>query len=77
VKRNMNLAIAILKEFDIEGALKDEFDVSNRGVWYQLNLLADANLVRHTRRGWALGGNCVLACTASKNTMTSAVRGRP
>jgi hypothetical protein len=57
VKRDMNLALAILKtleenksphlsEFDIESALKDAFDVSNRSVWYQLNLLADANLVR-------------------------------
>jgi hypothetical protein len=31
---------------DIEIALKEAFDVSNRGAWYQLNLLADANLVR-------------------------------
>ncbi|WP_235024816.1 hypothetical protein [Caballeronia arvi] len=42
MKRNMNLAIAILKtleenkaphlsEFDIEGALKDEFDVRTEG----------------------------------------------
>jgi predicted transcriptional regulator len=61
----MDLAIAILKtleknkaphlsEFDIEGALKDEFDVSNRGVWYQLNLLADANLVRSLGGEWRL-----------------------
>jgi len=61
----MNLAIAILKtleenkaphlsEFDIEGAPKDEFDVSNRGVWYQLNLLADANLVRSLGSDWRL-----------------------
>ena len=61
----MNLAIAILKtlegnkashlsEFDIEGALKDEFDVSNRGIWYQLNLLADANLVRSVGSDWRL-----------------------
>jgi len=65
VKRDMNLALAILKtleenksphlsEFDIEGALKDAFDVSNRGVRYQLNLLADANLVRSTGRDWRL-----------------------
>ncbi|MFM0052881.1 hypothetical protein [Caballeronia grimmiae] len=65
MKRNMDLAIAILKtleenkaphlsEFDIEGALKDEFDVSNRGVWYQLNLLADANLVRSLGSEWRL-----------------------
>ena len=65
MKRNMNLAIAILKtleenkashlnEFYIEGSLKDEFDVSNRGVWYQLNLLADANLVRSLGSDWRL-----------------------
>jgi repressor of nif and glnA expression len=61
----MNLALAILKtleenksphlsEFDIEGAVKDTFDVSNRGVWYQLNLLADANLVRSIGSDWRL-----------------------
>ena len=65
MKRDMNLALAILKtleenksphlsEFDIEGALKDAFDVSNRGVRYQLNLLADANLVRSTGSDWRL-----------------------
>jgi repressor of nif and glnA expression len=65
VKRDMNLALAILKtleenksphlsEFDIENALKDAFDVSNRGVWYQLNLLADANLVRSMGSDWRL-----------------------
>ena len=65
VKRDMNLAFAILKtleenksphlsEFDIESALKDAFDVSNRGVWYQLSLLADANLVRSTGSDWRL-----------------------
>jgi hypothetical protein len=65
VKRDMNLALAILKtleenksphlsEFDIESALKDAFDVSNRGVWYQLNLLADANLVRSMGSDWRL-----------------------
>ncbi|MGF6922980.1 hypothetical protein OKW28_007177 [Paraburkholderia sp. 40] len=43
-----------LSEFDIEGALKDAFDVSNRGVWYQLNLLADANLVRSMGSDWRL-----------------------
>jgi hypothetical protein len=65
VKRDMNLALAILRtleenksphlsEFDIESALKDAFDVSNRGVWYQLNLLADANLVRSMGSDWRL-----------------------
>jgi repressor of nif and glnA expression len=65
VKRDMNLALAILKtleenksphlsEFDIESALKDAFDVSNRGVWYQLNLLADANFVRSMGSDWRL-----------------------
>jgi predicted transcriptional regulator len=65
VKRDMNLALAILKtleesksphlsEFDIESALKNAFDVSNRGVWYQLNLLADANLVCTMGTDWRL-----------------------
>lgn len=65
MKRDMKLARAILKtleenkspylsEFDIEGALKDAFDVSNRGVRYQLNLLADANLVRSMGSDWQL-----------------------
>jgi repressor of nif and glnA expression len=65
VKRDMNLALAILKtleenksphlsEFDIEATLKDAFDVSNRGVGYQLNLLADANLVRSMGSDWRL-----------------------
>ncbi|WP_246217570.1 DUF2513 domain-containing protein [Paraburkholderia panacisoli] len=65
MKRDMNLALAILKtleenksphlsEFDIESALKDSFDVSNRGVGYQLNLLADANLVRSMGSDWRL-----------------------
>jgi repressor of nif and glnA expression len=65
VKRDMNLALAILRtleqnksphlsEFDIESALKETFDVSNRGVWYQLNLLADANLVRSMGSDWRL-----------------------
>ena len=54
MKRDMNLALAILKtleenksphlsEFDIEAAFKNAFDLSNRGVGYRLNLLADAN----------------------------------
>ena len=61
----MNLAHAILialekgksphlSEFDIESALKDAFDVSNRGVWYQLNVLADADLVRSMGSDWRL-----------------------
>jgi predicted transcriptional regulator len=61
----MNLARAILatleenksprlSEFDIERALKDRFDVSNKGVWYQLNLLADANLVHSMGNDWRL-----------------------
>jgi repressor of nif and glnA expression len=61
----MNLALAILKileenksphlgEFDIEGALKGAFDVSNRGAGYHLNLLADANLVRSMGNDWRL-----------------------
>jgi hypothetical protein len=65
VKRDMNLVHAILKtleedkashlsEFDIEGALRDAFNVSNRGVRYQLNLLADANLVRSMGSDWRL-----------------------
>lgn len=65
MKRDMNLALAILKtleqnksphlgEFDIEAALKDAFDVSNKAVWYQLNLLADAHLVRSTGSDWRL-----------------------
>jgi hypothetical protein len=65
VKRDMNLALAILKtleedksphlsEFDIGAALKDAFDVPNRGVGYQLNLLADANLVRAMGSDWRL-----------------------
>jgi predicted transcriptional regulator len=65
MKRDMNLALAILKtleqnrsphlsEFDIEAALKDAFDVSNKGVWYQLNLLADAHLVRSMGSDWRL-----------------------
>ena len=65
VKRDMNLALAILKtleenksphlsEFAIESALKEAFDVPNRGVWYQLNLLADANLVRSMGSDWRL-----------------------
>jgi predicted transcriptional regulator len=65
VKRDMDLALAILKtleenksahlsEFDIEAALKNAFDVSNRGVGYQLNLLADANLVRSMGSDWRL-----------------------
>jgi len=65
VKRDMNLALAIpktlaenksshLSEFDIEGALKDTFDVSNQGVRYQLNFLADANLVRSMGSDWRL-----------------------
>jgi repressor of nif and glnA expression len=68
VKRDMNLVLAILKtleedkashlsEFDIEGALRDAFDVSNRGVRYQLNLLADANLVRSMGSDWRLTWN--------------------
>jgi repressor of nif and glnA expression len=65
VKRDRNLALAILKtleenksphlsEFDIEAALKNAFDLSNRGVGYQLNLLADANLVRSMGSDWRL-----------------------
>jgi hypothetical protein len=65
VKRDLNLALAILKtleenksphlsEFDIESALRSAFDVSNRGVQYQLNLLADANLVRSMGTDWRL-----------------------
>jgi len=65
VKRDMNLALAILKtleenksphlsEFDIEGALKNAFDLSNRSVGYHLNLLADANLVRSMGTDWRL-----------------------
>jgi repressor of nif and glnA expression len=65
VKRDMNLGLAILKtleeskspnlsEFDIENALKAAFDVSNRGVWYQLHLLSDANLVRSMGNDWRL-----------------------
>jgi repressor of nif and glnA expression len=65
VKREMNLALAILKtleenksphlsEFDIESALKNAFDVSNRGVWYHLSLLADANRVRSMGTDWRL-----------------------
>jgi repressor of nif and glnA expression len=65
VKRDMNLALAILKtleenksphlsEFDIESALKNAFDVSNRGVGYHLNLLSDANLVRSMGTDWRL-----------------------
>jgi hypothetical protein len=65
VKRDMNLALAILKtleenksshlsEFEIEAALKSAFDVSNRGVGYQLNLLADANRVRSMGSDWRL-----------------------
>jgi hypothetical protein len=61
----MNLALAILKtleenisphlsEFDIESAVKDAFDVPNRGVWHQLNLLADANVVRAMGSDWRL-----------------------
>ncbi|KAA1007402.1 hypothetical protein FVF58_24275 [Paraburkholderia panacisoli] len=61
----MNLALAILKtleenrfphlgEFDVESALKDAFDVSNLGGVYQLNLLADANLVRPMGSDWRL-----------------------
>ncbi|AUT66344.1 hypothetical protein WQE_43779 [Paraburkholderia hospita] len=61
----MNLALAILKtleenksphlsEFDIEGALKNAFDLSNRSVGYHLNLLADANLVRSMGTDWRL-----------------------
>ena len=68
MKRDMNLVLAILKtleedkashlsEFDIEGALRDAFDVSNRGVRYQLNLLADANLVRSMGSDWRLTWN--------------------
>jgi repressor of nif and glnA expression len=68
VKRDMNLVLAILKtleedkashlsEFDIEGALRDAFNVSNRGVRYQLNLLADANLVRSMGSDWRLTWN--------------------
>jgi repressor of nif and glnA expression len=68
VKRDMNLVLAILKtleedkashlsEFDIEGALRDAFDVSNRGVRYQLNLLAHANLVRSMGSDWRLTWN--------------------
>jgi repressor of nif and glnA expression len=64
----MNLVLAILKtleedkashlsEFDIEGALRDAFDVSNRGVRYQLNLLADANLVLSMGSDWRLTWN--------------------
>jgi len=37
-----------------EAALKNAFDVSNRGVGYQLNLLADANLVRSMGSDWRL-----------------------
>jgi hypothetical protein len=65
VKRDMNLAFAILKtleenkssqlsEFDIEATLRTAFDVSNRGVGYQLNLLSDANLVRLMGTDWRL-----------------------
>lgn len=65
MKRDMNLALAILKnleenksqhlsEFDIEGALKNAFDLSNRSVGYHLNLLADANLVRSMGTDWRL-----------------------
>lgn len=65
MKRDMNLAQAILNaleksksphlsEFDIESTLKNTFDVSNRGVWYHLNLLADANLVRSMGSDWRL-----------------------
>lgn len=65
MKRDMNLALAILKtleenkssqlsEFDIEAALRTAFDVSNRGVGYQLNLLSDANLVRLMGTDWRL-----------------------
>jgi repressor of nif and glnA expression len=65
VKRDMNLALAILKtleenksphlsEFDIESALKNAFDVSNRSVWYHLSLLADANRVRSMGTDWRL-----------------------
>jgi repressor of nif and glnA expression len=65
VKRDMNLALAILKtleenksphlsEFDIEAAFKNAFDLSNRGVGYRLNLLADANLVRSMGSDWRL-----------------------
>ena len=65
MKRDMNLALAILKaleenksphlsEFDIESALKNAFSVSNRGVSYHLNLLADANLVRSMGTDWRL-----------------------
>jgi repressor of nif and glnA expression len=65
VKRDMNLALAILKtleenksphlsEFDIESTLKNAFDVSNRRVSYHLNLLADANLVRSMGTDWRL-----------------------
>ncbi|BFG80325.1 MULTISPECIES: DUF2513 domain-containing protein [Paraburkholderia] len=65
MKRDMNLAHAILialekgksphlSEFDIESALKNTFDVSNRGVWYHLNLLADANLVCSMGTDWRL-----------------------
>lgn len=68
MKRDMNLVLAILKtleedkashlsEFDIEGALRDAFDVSNRGVRYQLNLLADANLVLSMGSDWRLTWN--------------------
>jgi hypothetical protein len=65
VKRNMHMARAILvtleenkaprmSEFDIETALKDNFDTSNKGVWYQLSLLADANLVLSLGNDWRL-----------------------
>ena len=68
MKRDMNLALAILKnleenksqhlsEFDIEGALKNAFDLSNRSVGYHLNLLADANLVRSMGTEWRLTGD--------------------
>jgi repressor of nif and glnA expression len=65
VKRDMNLALAILKtleenkaphlsEFDIEAALKAAFDVPNRGIGYHLNLMADANFVRSMGNDWRL-----------------------
>ena len=65
MKRDMNLALAILKtleenkaphlsEFDIEAALKAAFDVPNRGIGYHLNLMADANFVRSMGNDWRL-----------------------
>jgi hypothetical protein len=40
------------QRFDIEDALRTAFDVANRGVGYQLNLLSDPNLVRLMGTDW-------------------------